>query len=160
MVCQILRAVCLQSSINWSICPPYTFSIVPFSTLLPYAGGYNISSLGRINSLDVLCSLDIIKFPSPQSMDGLNMYGQIGEDAFPWSSNPGAGTNSGQYMPPLAYRSSLSQSNNSFSRSSLWPSMNNLVSLPVHLLLIFFKCREVLSRITPHTDCNTLFLFN
>ena len=56
------------------------------------------------------------------------MYGQIGEDAFPWSSNPGAGTNSGQYMPPLAYRSSLSQSNNSFSRSSLWPSMNNLVS--------------------------------
>lgn len=112
----------------------YSFRLIsvhhPSSSLS--TGGYNSSSLGRINSLDVLCSLDIIKFPSPQSMDGLNMYGQIGEDAFPWSSNPGAGTNPGQYggigMQPLAYRSSLSQSTNSFGRSSLWPSMNNLVS--------------------------------
>jgi hypothetical protein len=140
----MLHAVSHLSSIHWSVYPSYFLLILPFSPLLPSAGGYNISSLGRINSLDVLCSLDIIKFPSPQSMDGLNMYGQIGEDAFPWSSNPGAGTNSGQYMPPLAYRSSLSQSNNSFSRSSLWPSMNNLVSYASHFHLNF-SSSEVLS---------------
>ena len=96
----------------------------------PQSGIYSSSSLGRVNSLDVLCSLDVIKFPSAQSMDSLSMYGQGGEDPFPWSSNPGAGTNSGLYggMAPLGYRSTLSQSTNSFGRSSLWPSMNNLVS--------------------------------
>ena len=90
--------------------------------------GYSTSSLGRVNSLDVLCSLDIIKFPSAPSMDGLNMYGQLNEDPFLWSNNPGAGSNaSGGLYGGSNYRS-LSQSNNSFSRSSLWPSMYNLVS--------------------------------
>lgn len=102
-------------------------------------GIYSSSSLGRVNSLDVLCSLDVIKFPSAQSMDSLSMYGQSGEDPFPWSSNPGAGSTSSLYgglgMAPLGYRSTLSQSTNSFGRSSLWPSMNNLVCF-VRLLLV------------------------
>ena len=112
-----------------------------------HAGIYSSSSLGRVNSLDVLCSLDVIKFPSAQSMDSLSMYGQGGEDPFPWSSNPGASTSSlygGLGMAPLGYRSTLSQSTNSFGRSSLWPSMNNLVCF-VGLLIVVNSGNESLA---------------
>ena len=58
------------------------------------------------------------------------MYGQAGDDAFPWASNPGAGSGSGSGLyGGMGYRSNAqAQSTNSFGRSSLWPSMNNLVS--------------------------------
>ena len=120
--------------------------------------GYSTSSLGRVNSLDVLCSLDIIKFPSAPSMDGLNMYGQLNEDPFLWSNNPGAGSNaSGGLYGGSNYRS-LSQSNNSFSRSSLWPSMYNLVStwtglfalsLPLSLPLSLSLCLSMSLSFSP-----------
>ena len=113
--------------------------------------GYSSSSLGRVNSLDVLCSLDIIKFPSPASMDGLNMYGHPSEDPFLWSNTPGVGSNSsGGSYGGMNYRSSSqTQSNNSFSRSSLWPSMYNLVSQCVLIcpFLILLFVLDVLIRI-------------
>ena len=128
--------------------------------------GYSSSSLGRVNSLDVLCSLDIIKFPSPASMDGLNMYGHPSEDPFLWSNTPGVGSNSsGGSYGGMNYRSSSqTQSNNSFSRSSLWPSMYNLVSQCVLVcpFLIFSFVLDILVSLTISINClctDFIFIF-
>mmetsp|Transcript_15200 Transcript_15200/g.14597 ORF Transcript_15200/g.14597 Transcript_15200/m.14597 type:complete len:875 (+) Transcript_15200:164-2788(+) len=91
------------------------------------ASVYGDSTMGRVNSLEVLCSLDMIKFPSPASMDGLNVYSTLGEDPFSYKRNPGADSGPQDPYEDMGYRNS-SQSEDLGGGGSLWPSMFNLVN--------------------------------
>ena len=97
------------------------------------------ASMGRVSSLDVLCALDIIKFPSPQSMESLHTYGASGDSAFPWASSGNSGGAAGGASGNSAAGGGGSAGGSSGAggsfggmgssfTSSLWPSMNNLLN--------------------------------
>lgn len=99
-------------------------------------------SMNRTHSLDMLCSLDMVKFAQNQSLENLNSLQQsTSQSSFPWYSSlnsPGAdgvyndSNNLNVNTSNLFYESNLKASPSSASLTdfaiSMWPSMNNLAA--------------------------------
>lgn len=94
------------------------------------------SSIDRTSSLEMLCSLDMVKFPQNHSTDSMAMGQQATHAPFPWYNSYNA-SSADMHQEALGnghgyYDSSLKNSASAISLTdfamSLWPSMNNLAT--------------------------------
>jgi hypothetical protein len=123
--------------------------------------------LRQVSSLDMLCSLDVVKFPNSESDENLHQFTSVN---YPWSSE-GLEMNTGNfsrgpsslYLDGIASNQSNDMSSNTLSNSdvlprnssmshsfadftvALWPSINNLAA-----------AAEAVSNATSENQSNTL----
>ena len=99
----------------------------------------NKADIDRTTSLDMLCSLDLVKFPQNQSLESLSNFPLQSSTqvptTFPWYGGANQNTSSNETNTNHInhiYDGNIQASTSSVSLSdfamSLWPSMNNLVT--------------------------------